>query len=160
MIEEDQTHVFLSYVREDIEVAKYIASLLRANGMRVWIDIADMKPGLPWRDQLEAAIQSGSYFLPIFSKNWHQRKRTVANEELLWAINELRLRPLSQAWFIPVVLCPDAIPDIEFVSGKRLTDIQYVDVKNWGWKAALERLFAVFGIKEPILDSREPLGDG
>lgn len=130
----DVAHVFFSYVRDDIKTVEYVAAILRANQVPYWLDINDLQPGLPWRDQLHNAIQTGAFFIPFFSQAWLDRETTTANEELLWAIDELRRRPTTRAWFVPFVLDGGVVPNREIGGGMRLTDFQYISVPQQGWE--------------------------
>lgn len=154
------THAFLSYVRDDTRHVQYVAEILKHNGVPYWLDTNDLEPGLPWSDQLRRAIQAGAFFVPFFSKAWAERESTTANEELLWAIEELRKRPSNRAWFVPFVLEGGQVPDKKIGGGDRLTDIQYISVDALGWQAALRKLLRALGVADPILESGEPLADG
>ena len=50
------------------------------------------------------------------------------NEELLLAVEELRLRSADRTWFIPARLNECLIPDLEIGPGQTLRDIQWVDL--------------------------------
>lgn len=154
------SHAFLSYVKDDFQTAKYVADILSANGVQVWLDTTDLRPGIPWRDQLRHAIEGGNFFIPFFSKAWLARSRTFANQELDWAIDELALRPHNCAWCIPFVLEGGTVPDRSIGGGRKLDDFQYLSVTKLGWQEALRRLLKELGIAEPILDSGEPLAPG
>ena len=55
------------------------------------------------------------------------------NEELRLAIEQLRLMPLSQRWFIPLILKPCEIPDFQIDSVETFNNIQYIDFsQDWG----------------------------
>jgi hypothetical protein len=59
--------VFVSYSSSDKRAVQRIAELLRANGIRIWWDGWEMKPGDRLRDKINAGIQSSNYFLIILS---------------------------------------------------------------------------------------------
>jgi len=151
---------FLSYVRDDDRLLDYIVALFELNGIPYWRDKNDLNPGLNWREQLRQAITAGSFYIPFFSASWSTRESTMANEELLWAIDELRRRPTDRAWFIPFVLPEGRVPDREIGGGARLTDIQYISVDALGWNAAIARLLRALGVLDPKLDAGEPLAPG
>jgi hypothetical protein len=62
------------------------------------------------------------------------------NEELLVAIEELRLRPRDRAWFLPVTLGGSSVPEIPIGPAETLHDIQQVDLEDWN--QALTKLVA------------------
>jgi hypothetical protein len=96
----------------------------------------------------------------MFSRNWNNRERTIANEELLLAIEELRQRPRERAWFIPLKIDNCEIPSIPIGPGETLAAIQHIDIPALGWNESLRRLLVTLGVSNPILDVGEPLGSG
>ena len=124
--------VFISYVRENIEIVDRLYQALRSRGIQVWLDRNDIGPGLRWKREIRRAIQQGAYFIACFSQEYNARGRTYMNEELTIAIEELHQRPIDQAWFIPVKLNECEIPDRDIGGGETLRDLQYVNLyENW-----------------------------
>ncbi|WP_288413901.1 toll/interleukin-1 receptor domain-containing protein [uncultured Novosphingobium sp.] len=154
------SHAFLSYVREDARIVGHLKQVLEANGVRCWMDTSDLEPGLPWRDQLRRAIQSGSYFVPFFSSCWAAKATSTANEEVLWAIDELRRRPHDQAWFLSFVLDNGRVPDLPIGADRYLTNLQYISVAALGWETATRRLLRALGVSEPVLAVGSPIAPG
>ena len=126
-------HVFISYVREDWEKVVKLRAALEKKGFVVWQDTKRLLPGTHWKAEIREAIESGDFFLACFSDHYWQRHRTYMNEELSVAVEELRLRPRKQAWFIPVVLSACEIPNLAIGGGETLSDIQRVELfADWG----------------------------
>lgn len=121
-------HAFISYVREDEEKVLLLADRLERNGIEVWLDKRNILPGDQWREAIRFAIQNGGFFLCCFSTSYLSRGRTYMNEELTLAIEELRLRPEEQRWFIPVRLSDCIVPDRPIGAGRRLADLQWIDL--------------------------------
>ena len=48
--------VFLSYNRCDRDSVLVLAKALRDRGMKVWLDVWSMRPGVPWQEELEKAL--------------------------------------------------------------------------------------------------------
>jgi isopentenyl diphosphate isomerase/L-lactate dehydrogenase-like FMN-dependent dehydrogenase len=87
-------HAFISYVREDSARADQLQRILDAAGIPVWRDTADLWPGQDWRTNIRRAITSDALvFLACFSQQSLSRSRSYQNEELLLAIEQLRLFP-------------------------------------------------------------------
>jgi len=122
------SHVFLSYVKEDLEEVQLIALTLRACGVDVWLDRRKLRAGSRYKSDIRTAIRSGAFFIAFFSKAWGERQRSFVNEELTNAIEELRQRPTDRAWFIPVRLNDCEIPDRPIGAGETLRDLQWVDM--------------------------------
>ena len=124
--------VFISYVRENMEIVDRLYQELKAYGIQVWLDRNDIAPGSRWKREIRRAIQQGAFFIACFSKEYDERDQTYMNEELTIAIEELRQRPIDQAWFIPVKLNECEIPDRDIGGGETLRDLQYVNLyENW-----------------------------
>jgi tetratricopeptide (TPR) repeat protein len=51
-------HVFLSHNSKDKPVVQKIAAALRAHGLNPWLDVDELRPGLPWQDALEEAMRT------------------------------------------------------------------------------------------------------
>jgi len=123
--------VFISYIHENKKVVNRLCEYLRNSGIKVWLDVKDIKPGQFWKNTIRDAIQNGSCFIACFSKEYNEREKTYMNEELYLAIDELRTRPTDQIWFIPVILSGE-IPNFSINSRKTLRDLQWVDLRqNW-----------------------------
>lgn len=156
------THVFLSYVMENAKLVAWIASQLRANGLDPWFskDPGRISPGDEWQRVLRAAIQEGGYYLPVFTRDWAQRTRSVANQELMLAAEEARMRPPGRRWMLPVKVDDEPLPPVDLGGGRQLGDIQYVDVPQLGWERGLKVLLQAMGIENPVLERGEPLAPG
>lgn len=127
------SHVFISYVRDNVtQVEKLLEALIQA-GVEVWIDRDHIKPGTRWQVAIREAVINGAFFLACFSKEYNLRSRSYMNEEITLAIEELRRRPTDRAWFIPVKLSECEIPDRVIGGGETLRSIQWVELyKDWG----------------------------
>lgn len=122
------SHVFVSYVHQDSEIVDRLVMSLRTQGVNVWIDREQIKPGEKWQPAIRNAIREGAYFLACFSMASQERARSYMNEELTLAIEELRRRPSDRRWFIPVLLSDCAVPDRSIGAGETLRDIQWVSL--------------------------------
>lgn len=88
---------------------------------------------------IRGAIRDGDCFLACFSPAYAARQRTYMNEELLVAIEELRLRPRNRRWFLPVMLGPCVVPAHPVGPTETLQDIHAVDLGE-DWEAGIGRL--------------------
>jgi hypothetical protein len=57
-IETDDFDVFLSYHGPDREAARVLAGRLRALGILPWLDVDELRPGLPWQPELEKRLDT------------------------------------------------------------------------------------------------------
>lgn len=136
-------HAFISYVREDKEPVDRIQRILEAAGVPVWRDTEDLWPGEDWKAKIRDAITNNALvFIACFSENSQARERTFQNEELVLAIDQLRLRRPNQPWLIPVRLSPCSLPAFDLGAGRTLDSLQRVDLFEANWDEGIARLVA------------------
>ena len=119
---------FISYQHSDGAIVERLAEYLRNAGIKVWLDGLELQPGDQWKEKIRKAIDSGSAFIACFSANLAARDSSYQYEELLQAIEEIRLRAPNRAWFFPVRLDDTPIEDRDIGGGARLNDIQHVNL--------------------------------
>lgn len=125
-------HIFVSYVRENSDTVGKLAKQLESRGLQVWLDRTKISPGMRWRDAIREAIQGGDLFLACFSNASAARERSYMNEELTFAIDELRQRPADRTWFVPVLLEGGAVPQRAISATETLRDLQWIDLgSDW-----------------------------
>lgn len=136
-------HVFISYVREDSHQVDQLQSMLQAAGIPVWRDTADLWPGEDWRAKIRSAINDNALvFLACFSTRSLARARSYQNEELVLAIEQLRLRAPEHPWLIPVRFDDCQIPDRDIGGGRTLSSIQRADLFGDRYSEQAQRLTA------------------
>lgn len=136
-------HVFISYIREDSIEVDRLQRLLESAGVRVWRDTADLWPGEDWRLKIRQAIRDNALvFLACFSRRGLIRRRSYQNEELILAMDQMRLRPPGEPWLIPVRFDECDIPDWQIGGGRSLAGIQRADLFGDGFDDAANRLTA------------------
>lgn len=141
------SRVFVSYVHQDKEVVDRLCEVLKWNGVRVWLDREMLLPGVKWKTAITEAIRSGTFFLSIHSHQREKRDRSYINEELSVAIEEIRLRPSTKPWLIPVRLDDSKIEPRPIGAGETLLDLQICDLSNW--ESGLTALLRSLGVKSP-----------
>jgi hypothetical protein len=126
------SHVFISYVRKNIRRVDRLRQALEVHGIEVWMDKSRLPIGGQWKTTIRTAIKRAEYFLACFSKEYEDRKMSYMNEELLIGIEQLRQRPPSSNWFMPVLLSKSNLPEIEIAPGRSLSDLNWVELyKDW-----------------------------
>ena len=140
-MEKSGGHAFISYVRENSDQVDNLQRTLEAAGVSVWRDTADLWPGEDWRMKIRRAITDNALvFVACFSTQSLARKKTYQNEELLLAIEQLRLRRPDDPWLIPVRFDDCDMPDLEIGGGRTLTSIQRADLFGVQRDAGIARL--------------------
>jgi hypothetical protein len=145
---------FVSYVREDRRRVDRLEEFLKANGVPVWRDTHDLRPGEDWHAKIREAITADSLaFVACFSKNSETRQKTYQRDELLLAIEQFRMRPPERPYILPIRFDDCAIPDLDIGAGRTLNSLHHVDLFGRQWQASAERLLE--GIRH-VLRSAPP----
>jgi hypothetical protein len=136
--------VFVSYVRDDSAVVDQLCADLENAGVRTWRDIDQLLPGDDWKLAIRRAIEGGSGFIACFSRRSEDRSSSYMREELMLAIEQLRLRPADSGWFMPVLLDDVTPPDTKVGAGRTLRDLHFI---RWEEprSRALKALLAAIG---------------
>lgn len=160
IVEQTTGHAFVSYVREDAHQVDQLQQVLEAQGIPVWRDTADLWPGQDWRRRIRQAITDNALvFIACFSSRSTARPKSFQYEELMLAIDQLRLRPPDVPWLIPVRFDDCAVPDLEIGGGRTVGSIQRADLFGSHRDTEILRLLAV--VRQLLgLDPVEPGGGG
>jgi TIR domain/Translation initiation factor IF-2, N-terminal region len=138
---QDHRRVFISYVREDSHRVDRLRRTLQDAGVQVWRDTADLWPGEDWRAKIRYAIVNNAFvFIACFSRGSLARNKSYQNEELLLAIEQLRMRPPERPWLIPVRFDECEIPDWDIGASRTLSSIQRADLFGERYDEEEERL--------------------
>ena len=144
-------HAFVSYVHEDKEIVERLCSELREKGVALWLDREKILAGEPWRVAIRKAIRDGTFFIACLSQSSQSKRRSYMNEELVLAIEEIRLRPAERIWFIPVLLEPIEIPELEIGGGRTLSSLNYIALYE-NWNEGVESLLKVLAPPKTTLE--------
>ena len=115
--------VFISYASEDASAAERIASELRAAGIEVWFDQAELRGGDVWDASIRKQIKTCALFLPIISRNTHDRDEGYFRLEWKLAVDRCHLMAADKAFLVPVVI-DDTRDDDERVP-ERFREVQW-----------------------------------
>jgi hypothetical protein len=137
-------HVFISYAREDSRDVDRLQRALIASGVPVWRDTADLWPGQDWRIRIRDAITTNALvFIACFSSRSVARKKSYQNEELILAIEQLRLYRPDVPWLIPVRFDDCEIPDLNLGAGRTLTSVHRADLFDERRDEGIARLITI-----------------
>ena len=96
--------VFLSYAREDAEIARRIAEALRAFGVEVWFDQNELRGGDTWDTKIRNQIKTCALFLPLISQLTEDRGEGYFRREWKIAIDRTQDMGGNRAFIVPVVI--------------------------------------------------------
>ncbi len=96
--------VFLSYASQDAPAARRICEALRAAGIEVWFDQSELRGGDAWDHSIRRQIRSCALFIPVISKNTHDRDEGYFRLEWKLAVDRSHLMSASKAFLLPVVI--------------------------------------------------------
>jgi TolB-like protein/tetratricopeptide (TPR) repeat protein len=96
--------VFLSYASEDAEAAERICEALRAASIEVWFDRSELRGGDDWNQSIRKQIKTCALFIPVISRNTHERREGYFRLEWNLALDRSRLISTTQAFLVPVIV--------------------------------------------------------
>jgi TolB-like protein len=96
--------VFLSYASQDAEAAARICDSLRAAGIEVWFDQTELRGGDVWDQTIRKQIKTCALFVPLISKNTHERAEGYFRLEWKLAVDRCQLMAADKAFLVPVVI--------------------------------------------------------
>ena len=89
--------VFISYAKEDQEMAQKLYHDLKSEGFAPWIDCEDLLPGQNWKVITRQAILESSYFLVLLSTNSISQKGFIQKElKIQYLFQKTRVKKLSE----------------------------------------------------------------
>jgi WD40 repeat protein len=92
----EQSDVFVSYRRNDVEFAKQLVKALQGTGREVWVDWEDIPPGVEgFSDEIQRGIEATDAFIAILSPSYLQSP---------YCLMELREALRLKKRVVPVVL--------------------------------------------------------
>ncbi|MFI8592758.1 toll/interleukin-1 receptor domain-containing protein [Dietzia maris] len=136
MGQNEEKHVFVSYVREDNPEVDRLCAVLEAARIPYWRDRTSLGPGDAWKVKIREAIRGGALvFLACFSDNSRAKEKSHMNEELTLAVEEYRKMPPGRTWLIPVRFDSGDVPEWDLGAGRTLSDLNYSDLFGDGYAA-------------------------
>jgi hypothetical protein len=115
--------VFISYASQDAEAAGRICEALRAAGIEVWFDQSELRGGDAWDQSIRRQIKTCALFLPVISRNTHNRDEGYFRLEWKLAVDRCHLMAADKAFLLPVVI-DDTRDDDERVP-ERLSSVEH-----------------------------------
>jgi formylglycine-generating enzyme required for sulfatase activity len=76
--------VFLSYSRRDATTVKRVAAGLEAAGVRIWLDVGEIRAGEVLARRVEEGVSACTYFVPVLSPHSLRSGWTQLETDLAW----------------------------------------------------------------------------
>ena len=127
--------IFLSYAKQDIDVARKLYIDLNDNEISVWFDEVFLKPGQRWREAINTAIKKSKYFIALLSLNSISKKGYV-QKELKIAFDILDEHPSSKIFIIPIRI-DDCEPEDE-----RIKSLHWLNL-NQNWNDGINKIVSI-----------------
>ncbi len=131
-----RVQIFLSYAKEDKDVAKKLYNDLRREGLELWIDTENLLPGQDWKIMISQAIKNSQYFLALLS-SCSVSKTGFVQKELKLALELLDEMSPYKIFIIPVRINECRLAD------NKLQHLHWVDLFP-SYKKGLEQILRVF----------------
>ena len=115
--------VFLSYASQDAGAARRICDALRAAGAEVWFDQSSLRGGDAWDASIRRQIKNCALFIPVISRNTHQREEGYFRLEWKLAVDRSHLMTASRTFLVPVAI--DDVSDDDEQVPDRFRELQW-----------------------------------
>ena len=143
--------VFLSYASQDSEAAQRICEALRAAGIQVWFDQSALRGGDVWDQTIRKQIKSCALFIPVISRNTHNRDEGYFRLEWKLAVDRSHLMTGNKTFLLPIAI--DDTPEDDENVPDRFKDIHWTRLPAGETPPAFVELVHRLASPEPSLGS-------
>lgn len=120
---ESSKAVFLSYASQDAGAARRICEALRAAAVEVWFDQSALRGGDAWDAAIRRQIKNCALFMPVISRNTHQREEGYFRLEWKLAVDRSHLMTTNRTFLLPIAI--DDVGDDEEHVPDRFRELQW-----------------------------------
>ena len=145
--------VFISYAREDRDMARRLYVDLKKAGVTPWFDEKNLLPGQRWKVVIPQEIRKSSYLIAVLSSHSISKEGYV-QKELRIALDVVEELPPDQVFVIPVRL-DDCEPQHEWLQELHRTDLFPPEQYQEGLARILEALGCAAQDEELALERTE-----
>ena len=146
LVARTQPRVFIAYAQEDLARARRLRDDIAASGYATWLDKDKLLPGQDWPRAIHRAVEISDAFVACFSQR-SIAKRGQFQNELRWALECARLRPLEATFVVPVRFEACEVPE------QIAEQVQYVDLFP-DWDAGMRKVVRALRKAGPKPDCR------
>lgn len=137
--------IFISYAREDLNIALKIYEKLKKANVNAWIDDEEVELGDAWEHKIENVIENCRFFIALLSNNYI-KKIGFVQSEIKKALNILKKYPPNKKFILPIRIenCLPPYPLLE--------KIHWIDLFE-DWDEGIQKIIKVTS-KNNNLDSK------
>ncbi len=117
--------VFISYARENSDIALRVYNDLKKPRIAPWLDTSDIEPGAIWRQEIRDKIDESTYFLALVSEVATSKK--FVQQEWSWALEKGKQ-------VIPILIQQFKIPE-----NFALAEFQWIDIEP-KYESAMQKI--------------------
>lgn len=122
------SHIFLSYSREDVAIMTRIKNDLNSNNFTIWVDELSLELGTPtWETAIQKALERSRCVIVLMSPD---SKRSI------WVTREISYAEMHNIRIFPVLIKGDELDAVPL----RLSSTMWVDART-DYSTAMQRLF-------------------
>ncbi len=137
MKQKDQ--IFISYVREDLKLAKRLCIDLKKHELNVWIDFENLRGGEVWDVSIKKAIKNSRFFV-ILNSNNSVNKVGFGQNEIKVALEEIKNYPPNKVYIIPIRV------DTCEIEYEELKHLHWIDMFP-NWNAGIQKIIKSVGFE-------------
>ena len=126
--------IFLSYASQDQAAAQRVSEALRAVGIAIWFDQSELRGGDAWDQSIRKQIKTCALFIPIISRNTHDRVEGYFRLEWKLAVDRCHLMAAEKAFLLPVVI--DDILEADALVPEKFREVQWTRLPGGATSAA------------------------
>jgi len=102
--------VFISYAKEDSQIAEKIYKKLKEDNLKPWLDVHHLPVGVNWNMIIQETINKCQFFMLLLSKN-SMNKKGFIQKEIKIALEIVDLLPSTDIFILPIKLDDCEIPN-------------------------------------------------
>lgn len=136
--------IFISYAREDHDLAQKVCRIATKAGHVVWLDNRSLPTGASWENLIRDAIQKTDVVVVLVTRALSARPQSYVQQELQIAGEFWQTRPADQTWIIPLVFDGAAVPAWPIWNAATLATLNGRPVPGIGKERALKDFFHGF----------------
>lgn len=102
--------VFISYAKEDFELAEKLYDYLNAKGFKPWLDKKNLLPGQPWDSEIKRNLREATYVILLLS-SISVNKRGYVQREFRLALKYYEEKLEDDIYLIPIKLNKCHVPE-------------------------------------------------